>query len=175
MLWIIERSKLGFQWNRIFKYSHNSWFGVFCSGCGGRFLPDYPSLHCWKLVNHTVASVPVKLVNIYKISWCESAINRWHNQNEITHTICSFLTHWGRATHKCVNELTIIGPDNGLSPVAWSVPSHYLNQCWNIVNSNIRNKFQWNFKRNSFIFIQENPFENVVWKMASILSRPQCV
>ena len=29
--------------------------------------------------------------------------------------------------------------------------------------------------RNSYIFIQENPFENVVWKMAAILSRPQCV
>ena len=27
----------------------------------------------------------------------------------------------------------------------------------------------------SFIFIQENAFENVVCQMASILSRPQCV
>ena len=26
------------------------------------------------------------------------------------------LTHWGRVTHKCVGKLTIIGPDNGLSP-----------------------------------------------------------
>ena len=26
------------------------------------------------------------------------------------------LTHWGRVTHKCVCNLTIIGPDNGLSP-----------------------------------------------------------
>ena len=26
------------------------------------------------------------------------------------------LTHWGRATHKCVGKLTIIGSDNGLSP-----------------------------------------------------------
>ena len=26
------------------------------------------------------------------------------------------LTHWGRATHICVSELTIIGSDNGLSP-----------------------------------------------------------
>ena len=26
------------------------------------------------------------------------------------------LTHWGRVTHICVNNLTIIGPDNGLSP-----------------------------------------------------------
>ena len=26
------------------------------------------------------------------------------------------LTHWGRVTHICVIKLTIIGPDNGLSP-----------------------------------------------------------
>ena len=41
-------------------------------------------------------------------------------------TICPFypcptgaittLTHWGRVTHICVGNLTIIGPDNGLSP-----------------------------------------------------------
>ena len=27
------------------------------------------------------------------------------------------LTHWGRVTHICVGNLTIIGSDNGLSPV----------------------------------------------------------
>ena len=26
------------------------------------------------------------------------------------------LIHWGRVTHICVRKLTIIGPDNGLSP-----------------------------------------------------------
>ena len=52
--------------------------------------------------------------------------------------------------------------------VAWSAPSHYLNQCWHILNWNLRNKLQWNLNRNPFIFIQENAFENVVWKMAAI-------
>ena len=28
----------------------------------------------------------------------------------------SVLTHWGRVTHICVDNLTIIGSDNGLSP-----------------------------------------------------------
>ena len=32
-----------------------------------------------------------------------------------------------------------------------------------------------NLNRNSYIFIQENAFENVVWEMVAILSRPQCV
>ena len=56
--------------------------------------------------------------------------------------------------------------------VACSVPRHYLNQCWNIVNLTPRYKLQWNLKRNSCIFIQENAFENVVCEMASTFSRP---
>ena len=59
--------------------------------------------------------------------------------------------------------------------VAWPAPSHYLNQCWNIVYWTLRNKLRWNVNRNSYIFIQENAFQNVVWKMAAILSRSQCV
>ena len=58
---------------------------------------------------------------------------------------------------------------------AWPAPSHNLNQCWNIVNLTHRNKLQWNLNWNSYIFIQENAFKNVIWKMAAILSRPQCV
>ena len=49
------------------------------------------------------------------------------------------LIHWGWVTLICVSKLTTIGSANG-----WSVPSHYLNQCWNTVNSNFRNKLQWN-------------------------------
>ena len=37
---------------------------------------------------------------------------------------------------------------------------HYLNQCWNIFNCTLRNKLQWNFNLNSYIFIQENALEN---------------
>ena len=79
------------------------------------------------------------------------------------------LTHWGWVTHICVSKLTIIGSENGLS-----APSHYLNQSWNIVNSNLGKKFQWNIKQNSYIFIQWNAFKNVC-ETAAILSRPQCV
>ena len=57
---------------------------------------------------------------------------------------------------------------------AWPAPSHYLNQCWNIVNLTVRNS-HWNLNRNSYIFFHENAFENVAWEMATILSRPQCV
>ena len=54
-------------------------------------------------------------------------------------------------------------------------PSHYLNQWWNIVNWTLGNKFQWNLNQNWIVFIQENACETLVWKMVSILSRPQCV
>ena len=54
--------------------------------------------------------------------------------------------------------------------------SHYLIQCWNIVKWTLRNKFQWNFNQSSNIFLQqENAFEIVVCKIATILSWPQCV
>ena len=48
-----------------------------------------------------------------------------------------------------------------------------MSQCCNIVNSNLRIKFRWNLKRNWYISIQENAFENAVCEMASILSRPR--
>ena len=81
---------------------------------------------------------------------------------QITITMCpAMLTHWERVTHICVSKLNIIG----LDMMKW----------WNIVNWTLRNKFQWNFNRNSNIFIQENALENVICEMASILSRPQCV
>ena len=51
------------------------------------------------------------------------------------------------------------------------MPSHYLGQCWNDVNSNLRNTFQWNLKRNSYIFIHGNMFGNVVCEMVYISSR----
>ena len=44
--------------------------------------------------------------------------------------------------------------------------------CWLDPSEQISVKF---FNRNSYIFIQGNAFEKVVCKMATILSRPQCV
>ena len=64
-------------------------------------------------------------------------------------------------THICVSKLSIHGSDNGLSPGR-------RNQCWNIVNLILGNKLHWNLNRNQYIFIQENAFENVVWKVLAI-------
>ena len=86
--------------------------------------------------------------------------------------INSNLTHWGRVTHICVSKLAYLVQ---IMACAWKAPSHYLNQCWNIVNWTSGNKLKCNLNRNLYFFIQANAFENVVWKMAAILSRPQCV
>ena len=84
------------------------------------------------------------------------------------------LTHWARVTHKCVCKLTSIGSDNGLSPdrhqaIIWTNAGVLLvgplgTNCSAIL-----------IAIHTFSFIQENAFENDVWKMASILSPPQCV
>ena len=56
--------------------------------------------------------------------------------------------------------------------VAWTVPSHYLNQCWTIVNVTLRNKVLWNINRNSYVFINENGFEKVVCEMSTTCLGP---
>ena len=60
-------------------------------------------------------------------------------------------TQWGRLTHICVSKLKSLVHIMACQLVP---PSHYLNQCWNIINLTLRNTFQWNFIWNSYIFIQ---------------------
>ena len=67
----------------------------------------------------------------------------------------------GRVTHICVGKLAIIGSDNGLSPgrrqaIIWTSAG-----------------ILWIGRLGTNL--SENAFENVVWKMASILPWPQCV
>ena len=59
--------------------------------------------------------------------------------------------------------------------VACSAPSHYLNQCWLIVNWTLRHNFQWNVNQNTKLIIHENAFENIVCEMTAILSRGRWV
>ena len=49
-------------------------------------------------------------------------------------------------------------------------PSHYLNQCWLVVNWTPRNKLQWNINQNKKKFIHENVSESIICNMAAILS-----
>ena len=74
----------------------------------------------------------------------------------------SLSTHRGRMRLKCVSKLGHHRLKKWLDDTL--APSHYLNQCWAILNWTLRNKLQWNLSRNSSILIQENKFENVIWK-----------
>ena len=69
--------------------------------------------------------------------------------------------------HICISKLTVIGSDNGFLP--WFAPSHYLNQCWNIVNWTLGNKIS---VKSKFIHFHSR---KCVWKMVAILSPPQCL
>ena len=82
------------------------------------------------------------------------------------------LIHWGRLTQICVGDLAHHWFRWWL--VACFAPSHCVNQCWNIVTSNRRNKLSWNVVRNLNIFVHENAFQSTVYRIASILSRVQC-
>ena len=75
----------------------------------------------------------------------------------------TLLTHWSRVSHICVCKLTII--------VTWPAPSHYLNQCWNIVNWTLRNKLQWDLNRNSLTFSSEKMRS----KVSSVKRQPFCL
>ena len=65
----------------------------------------------------------------------------------------------------CVTKLSIIGSNNGLSPV----------RCQAIIWTNAGILLIEPLGTNWSIFIDENAFQNVICEMASILSRPQCV
>ena len=72
-------------------------------------------------------------------------------------------------THICVIKLTI-GSDNGLSPGRRQAIISANAAIWLI--GSLGTKFSEILFEISYIFIQENGFENVVCKMAAILSGP---
>ena len=75
--------------------------------------------------------------------------------------------------HICVSILTTICSDNVLSP------EQHQAIIWTNAGILLIGPLGTNFSEILieifYIFIQENAFENIVCKMAGILSRPQCV
>ena len=83
------------------------------------------------------------------------------------------LTYWGRVKHICVSKLTIIGSDNGLSPgrrqaIIWTNAGILL---IGLIGTNFSEIW---IEINTFS-IKKMHFKNVAWKIAAILSQPQCV
>ena len=76
-------------------------------------------------------------------------------------------------TRICVGKLTIIGSDNGLSPGRRRAIIR--TNAGILLIGTLGTNFSEILIEIHTFFIQENAFEKVVWKMASILSRPQYV
>ena len=134
----------------------------------------------------------------------ESKKENCFQENKFENIVCKLmgikrrqLTHWG---WRC--DMAFIEPMHRNKPnityllieAAWRIyasvnypslvqimacrlaaPSDYQNQCWNNVNRTLGSKYQWNFNRNSYIFIKEKAFENIIRKMMVILHWPQYV
>ena len=77
------------------------------------------------------------------------------------------LTHWGRVTHICVSELTIIGSDNGLSPGRRQAI------IWNNAGLLLIEPLGTNFREIS-IGIQTFSFKKMHLNMSSAKWRPFC-
>ena len=78
------------------------------------------------------------------------------------------LTHWGRVTHICISNLTIIGPDDGLSPgwrqdIIWTDAGILLIGPWGTNFSEI------------LIGIQTFSFKKIHLKMLFVKQRPFCL
>ena len=77
-------------------------------------------------------------------------------------------THWGRGTHICVSELTIIGSDNGLSP------GRHQDIIWNNAGLLLIEPLGTNFSEIS-IGIQTFSFKKMHLNMSSAKCRPFCL
>ena len=85
----------------------------------------------------------------------------WHN-------LVDLLTHWGRMMHICISNLTIIGPDNGLSPgqrqaIIWTNAGILLIGPWGTNFSEI------------LVGIHTFSFKKINLKMLSAKFRPFCL
>ena len=79
------------------------------------------------------------------------------------------ITHLPLVPHTCVCESGQHWLRSWL--VAYSAPSHFLNQCWVFFNWTLRNEFQSKFNQNTKFFSHENGSANMVWEMAANLFR----
>ena len=78
-----------------------------------RFIYCFNDAVCF-IFMYFVRNDEIKTVNWTE--WCNACTGNFSTILSIQTHVFSILTHWGRVTHICVLNLTIIGQDNGLSP-----------------------------------------------------------
>ena len=126
---------------------------------------------CWNLKNDYIILVaPLYILHLLTvvllcIGICDNVLYTLNKKDlkrpEMTATGVTWrclnrLTHLPLVLHICVSKLGQHWFVQWL--VAYSAPSHYLNQCWVIVNWTLRNKLQWNFNQNAKLFTK------CIWK-----------
>ena len=79
----------------------------------------------------------------FETLWLFSALATCHTKQFF---LVLTLTHWAQVMHICISKLTSLVQ---IWLVTWSVPRHYLNQCWNIVNWTPSDNLQWNCNQSS--------------------------
>ena len=102
--------------------------------------------------------------------FCAKYRNDWTPQNSKEHT--RFLEIWIR--HGFQKHFLLCNISSCQSTRQQKVLTEAVTDP-TIVNMTHRNKLKWNVHRNSYIFIQENAFGNVVCEMSVIISRLHCV
>ena len=127
--------------------------------------------------------LPVYIKNILSfilLALCEGIPSQWASNAEIDSKSTGHSLHYTRyyiVVHRSFPNRHMISWWH-FAPKRFHVcpaPIHYLNQWWRILNSTLRNTFQWNIIWNSVVSIHRNAFENIVCEMAAMLSRPKCV
>ena len=102
-----------------------------------------------------VRMLVMKMANWYGSYFCCKKPTALDNINILS------ITRWGRAMHICVKKLTIIGRRQA---IIWT------NAGMLLIRALGRHFSEMLCKICKMIFIQENAYEDVVWKMASIRS-----
>ena len=98
---------------------------------------------------------------------CELSISSRFGKMTLRYWECT-LTHWGRVTHICVDKLTIIGSDNGLSPGRRQAI------IWTNAGILLIGPLGTNFSEN-LIGIQTFSFKKMRLKVSSAKWRPFCL
>ena len=144
-------------------------------------IPDDP-VH--QHTNVSAAFFKVLTLDICKCAFCkekfylDSSITELHKSGRQSNILCSSATLPWMLIHSSWSKHIFIKKISHHSFRQWlfacSMPSHY-QPMMTYCQLDLGNKFQWNFDKNTTIFIEENEVENVVCIMSAILSGHLCV
>ena len=143
------------------------------------------TMHYWHFVRRIYQWIPFNhkgpVMQSFDFSFDVSLnklLDKWLSYRWLKLPWCScdmtvMLPHWGQVTHICVNNLTIIGSDNGLSP-GWRQAIIWTNAGILLIGPIGTNFSEISMEVQTFS-LKKMRFGSVVCEMAAILSGPQWV